>query len=149
MIMDFLTYLPTDILTKVDRAAMAHSLETRIPYLDLNVIKASINLEDNSKIRGKKTKWILRDILNKYIPRHLLDRPKMGFSIPIESWLRNPLKDWAFDLVSDRNLTDIAYLNHSGVLKLWTDHQSGFKNNQHKLWNILILLSWLRENRRY
>ena len=110
MVLDFITYLPNDILVKVDRAAMANSLETRLPMLDHNVVELALQIPMNLKLKNKVGKWILREILYKYVPKDLVERPKMGFGIPLASWLRGPLKDWAGDLLSQNTIKNQNYL---------------------------------------
>lgn len=140
MYCDFVNYLPNDVLVKVDRAAMASSLETRAPFLDRDILNFSSSLPVDFKIRNGETKWILRKILYKYVPRDLLERPKMGFGVPIDSWLRSELRDWAEDLLSNENLGDL--FNMQLVENIWSEHLSGKKDHQHKIWCILMFSSW-------
>jgi asparagine synthase (glutamine-hydrolysing) len=142
MYSDILTYLTDDILCKVDRAAMAVSLETRTPFLDRDVVEFAWQLPINMKIRNGEGKWILKKILNKYIPKNLIDRPKMGFGIPIENWLRGPLREWAEELLSKKHIVNDGFFNYHEVYKLWDDHLKRKKNNQYILWNILVFQSW-------
>ena len=143
---DLITYLPTDILTKVDRAAMAVSLETRVPFLDERVIMSAWSIPIEKKIIQKKGKIPLRNILQKYIPNNLIDRPKQGFGIPIDVWLRGPLKDWASDLLNEKKLNENHFFNSKLVNKKWQEHLSGERNWQHPIRNILMLQSWLENN---
>ena len=142
MLTDSLTYLPDDILCKVDRAAMGVSLETRVPFLDHRLIDFAWTLPLNMKIRDGKGKWILRQLLYKYVPENLIERPKMGFGLPIDSWLRGPLRDWAEDLLNEKDISDSGYLNAVEVKRIWNEHQAGKKNLQFKLWNILMFRAW-------
>ena len=142
MYLDISTYLTDDILCKVDRAAMSVSLETRAPFLDYNLVEFAWNLPLDMKIRNGEGKWILKQILRRYIPNKLIDRPKMGFGIPMEFWLRGPLREWAELLLNKKSITEDGFFNYDIVKDLWDDHISGKKNNQYVLWNILVFQSW-------
>jgi asparagine synthase (glutamine-hydrolysing) len=143
MAMDSMTYLPGDILVKVDRAAMAASLETRAPFLDSRVISAAWGLPHQMKISGGKGKQVLRSLLDRHVPRDLIERPKQGFAIPLDRWLRGELRVWAEVILSDDELIELAGLKRSAVSKLWMDHQARWANNGTELWTILMLLDWL------
>jgi len=143
MVIDTLTYLPGDILCKLDRAAMSVSLETRVPFLDHRVVEFAWQLPMNYKIRDGQSKWILRKLLYKYVPKELIERPKMGFAVPIDSWIRGPLKEWAEDLLNEKQLTEQGYLNPIPIRLKWKEHLSGKKNWQYPLWNVLMFQSWL------
>lgn len=143
MLLDLLTYLPGDILAKVDRAAMAVSLETRTPYLDPQVIDFAWHLPVGYKLRGGQTKWPLRQILEKYVPAELIDRPKVGFGVPLDSWLRTSLRDWAEDLLDADKLRQQGYFAVDPIRKKWTEHLSGSRNWSYHLWNVLLFQSWL------
>jgi asparagine synthase (glutamine-hydrolysing) len=146
MFWDSLNYLPDDILCKVDRAAMACSLETRVPFLDHRVSKIAWQLPTNMKIRGNEGKWALRQILYRHVPRELIERPKAGFSIPLGSWLRGPLRQWAETLLSEDRLIKEGYFYPEPIRTMWSDHLRGKRDWGHKLWTILMFQSWLEEN---
>lgn len=144
---DLINFLPDDILTKVDRATMSASLESRAPLLDRDLIEYALSLPDIYKVRkvsGKwVSKWALREVLYKYVPQQLIDRPKMGFSIPIDDWLRGPLKSWSEKILSRDKIADFNLVNYEVLKKTWNEHQSGRKDWGTKLWNILVLQQWL------
>ncbi|MCZ4368502.1 asparagine synthase (glutamine-hydrolyzing) [Sulfitobacter dubius] len=146
MLLDQLTYLPDGILTKVDRAAMHVSLETRAPLLDHRVVEFAGRLPMSMKLRDNKSKWALRQVLYRYVPAALIERPKMGFEVPVGIWLRGPLRDWAEDLLSVSRLHDSGYLDVNLVRQTWAEHLSGRFNFGLQLWNILMFLSWQRKN---
>ena len=147
MAMDSVTYLPGDILVKVDRAAMAASLETRAPFLDSRVVTAAWGLPLEMKIADGTGKQVLRSLLDRYVPRDLIDRPKQGFAIPLDRWLRGELRGWANERLSDDALIELTGLEPAAVRELWRRHQAGTVNNGTKLWTILMLLDWLMHYR--
>ena len=143
MALDGLTYLPDDILVKVDRAAMAVSLETRAPFLDKHVIEFAWSLPMHFKQRDGQGKWLLRRLLDRYVPDHLTDRPKMGFGVPLDEWLRGPLRDWAETLLDENRLVREGFFHPSPVRQAWERHLGGRDNHGHRLWSILMFQSWL------
>jgi len=145
MLGDALWYLPDVILVKVDRAAMAVSLETRAPYLDHRVVEFAFGLPSSLKIRGGTTKWLLRRVLDRHVPRALVERPKMGFNVPIELWLRGSLRQWASDLLAPDRLRAQGYLRADTVWSAWEAHLSGARNLEHFLWNALMFQAWLAD----
>ena len=145
MLVDTLTYLPDDILTKVDRAAMAVSLETRLPYLDHRVVEFAWQLPQDMKLHAGQTKWILREILAKHVPRELFERPKMGFGIPLGEWLRGPLKDWAGALLETGRLKREGFFDAAQVSAKWTQHCAGQRDWQYDLWDVLMFQLWLEQ----
>jgi asparagine synthase (glutamine-hydrolysing) len=146
MLMDMYSYLPDDILCKVDRAAMAVSLETRIPFLDHRVVEFAWNLPMDLKIRQGQGKWILRQILYKYVPRELIERPKAGFGIPLGSWLRGPLKEWAQSLLEPTRIEKEGYFYSAPIANIWQEHLSGQRDWSGRLWTILMFQAWLADN---
>ncbi|WP_010300258.1 asparagine synthase (glutamine-hydrolyzing) [Candidatus Odyssella thessalonicensis] len=146
MFLDTLSYLVDDILVKVDRAAMANSLETRVPLLDHRVVEYAWSLPLSQKLRHGQTKWPLRQVLYRYVPRELIERPKQGFGVPLDQWLRGTLKEWAEELLSTEALRQSGLLNVEFVQRKWQEHLSGKRNWQYGLWNILMFQAWLKEN---
>lgn len=142
MFMDQKTYLPDDILTKVDRASMAFGLETRVPLLDHRVVEFAWSLPMEFKSHGRQSKWLLRELTHRYLPRELMERPKKGFSVPMKSWLRGPLRDWAEELLSERRLQQEGYFDVPAVRAVWSDFLSGKRQRHTQLWNILMFQAW-------
>jgi len=145
MALDALRYLPDDGLVKVDRAAMAVGLETRTPFLDHRIVELAWCLPLHYKVRGGVGKWIEKELLKKFIPKKLIDRPKMGFGVPLDSWLRGPLKEWAEELLDERRLKREGYLNHIPIRKKWAEHLTGQRNWHGHLWDVLMFQAWLAE----
>ena len=145
MFADTQAYLPSDILVKVDRASMSAALETRAPFLDHKLVEAAWKLPDQQLFNKKTGKFILRELLSTYLPKKLFERPKQGFTIPIDKWLRNDLKDWAEDLLSPSKIKFYGFLDENAVISIWNEHQTEQYNHGHKLWTILMFQLWLEE----
>lgn len=143
MYLDSISYLPDDILVKVDRACMGVSLESRVPFLNHRVIEFAWQLPLSMKVKNGQGKYILRRVLHQYVPDELIERPKMGFGVPIDSWLRGPLKKWAEDLINFDRLSKEGFISSNVVQEKWEQHLSGKRNWQHYLWNILMFQAWL------
>ncbi|MCK5895147.1 MAG: asparagine synthase (glutamine-hydrolyzing) [Endozoicomonadaceae bacterium] len=146
MAIDSISYLPDDILTKVDRACMGVSLEGRIPFLNHKVVEFAWRLPFNYKLNNGNTKCCLKKVLLKHVPRELIERPKMGFGVPIGDWLRGPLKEWADILLSSHRLAKEGIFKPAPIATMWQEHLSGEQNWQHQLWDILMFQAWYEEN---
>lgn len=144
MVQDMRCYLPDDILCKVDRAAMAVALETRVPFLDSEVLALSARLPPAMKLREGKGKWALRQILYRHVPQALIERPKAGFGIPVGEWLRGPLRLWAEDLLSPASVARDGLVDPAPIRKAWAEHLSGTRDWTPRLWTVLMLMAWLR-----
>lgn len=146
--LESMTSLPDDMLVKVDRAAMGISLETRMPFLDHRVVEFSYRLPLTVKLRGSVGKWILRQVLYRYVPRNLIERHKSGFDVPIDVWLKGPLRDWAEGLLSEDKLIKQGYLHPVLIRRKWAEHLSGKRKWHPHLWGVLMFQAWIEENRK-
>ncbi len=142
MYLDMVSYLPDEVLDKVDRATMGSGLEARVPLLDHRVVEFAWRLPLHMKIRNGQGKWPLREVLYKYVPRDIIERPKAGFTVPIGDWLRGPLREWAEDLLTSERIEAQGHFNAHTLRQLWSEHLSGKRNWQHQLWNVLVFNAW-------
>ena len=146
MALDQITYLPNDILVKVDRTSMASSVETRVPFLDHRIVEYSWKIPHSIKFRNGKSKWILRKILKNYVPENLTDRPKKGFGIPLNDWLKGPLKDWAENLLDEKKTFVRRFFNSKIIRQKWEDYLSNKNKSLYDLWNVLMFQAWRDQN---
>jgi asparagine synthase (glutamine-hydrolysing) len=147
MFADAINYLPNDILVKVDRAAMSCGLETRVPLLDHRIVEFAWSLPDSIKYHGCVGKWPLKQLLYRHVPQDLVNRPKMGFAVPINHWFRGELRDWAEDLLDESKLAQQGYFDPKPIRKEWRTHLSGRKDRHYGLWTILMFQDWLNSNK--
>jgi asparagine synthase (glutamine-hydrolysing) len=148
MLIDVLTYLPGDLLTKVDRASMAVSLEVRVPFLDPDLFGFAWGLSHRHRYRNGQGKWVLRELLRRSLPDHLIDRPKMGFGVPVGQWLRGPLRPWADDLLDPSLIREQGLLSPTAVEHRWRAHRDGHADLTFQVWSLLMFQAWLVEESR-
>jgi asparagine synthase (glutamine-hydrolysing) len=145
--LDSIFYLPEDILTKVDRATMAVGLESRAPFLDKRTLDFAWRLPPSLRVQNRTGKWILRSLLDRYVPRSMVDRPKSGFAIPINHWLKGSMRSWAESLINSDAIRSVGVFEPSAVARLWENYLKGNENSQYQVWNILMFQAWHMSSR--
>jgi len=144
--LDLLTYLPDDLLVKVDRASMAVGLETRVPFLDHELVEFVMGLPTDLKLKNGQGKHLLRKVLYRHVPKEIMERPKMGFTVPLGDWLKVPLREWARELIEPKRLKEEGYFKPDPVMNMWDEHLKNRANWGHQLWNLFMFQSWLESN---
>ena len=147
MAIDLMTYLNNNNLVKVDRASMANSLETRVPMLDHRIVEFAMTLPIDFKLRDGVDKWILRQVLYKHVPKALIERPKMGFAVPLAEWMRGPLREWCENLINKKRLDEEGFFDSNIIQAKWKEHLNMKRNWHAQLWDVMVFQAWLDEQK--